>query len=53
MITVEEMKRVVEDYIYKRKGIRVHIELRYHPFMIQQDIDKLHYCYNIALDYKG
>jgi hypothetical protein len=53
MVTVEEMKRVVEDYIYKRKGRRVNIELRYHPFIIQQDIDKLHYCYNIALDYKG
>jgi len=53
MITADEMIRVVEDYIYRRKGIRVHIQLRYHPFLIQSDIDRLHYCYNVALDYKG
>ena len=53
MVTVEEMKRVVEDYIYKRKGVRVRIEIRYHPFIFQSDIDRIHYCYNIAVDYKG
>jgi hypothetical protein len=53
MVTADEMIRVVEDYIYRRKGIRVHIQLRYHPFLIQSDIDRLHYCYNVALDYKG
>ena len=53
MVTIEEMKRVVEDYIYKRKGVRIRIEIRYHPLIFQLDIDRIHYCYNIAVDYKG
>ena len=51
MITVEEMIAVVEKYIYEKKKVRVHIELRYHPFLIQSDLSKLNYCYGIALDY--
>jgi hypothetical protein len=48
MITTEEMIAVVEDYIYEKKRVRVSIQLRYHPFFIQSDLDKLHYCYNVA-----
>lgn len=51
MITVEEMIAVVENYIYDKKKVRVHIQLRYHPFYIQSDLNKLNYCYGIALDY--
>ncbi len=51
MIRVEEMIAVVENYIYEKKRVRVHIELRYHPFLIQSDLDKLNYCYGVALDY--
>ena len=48
-ITVEQMCAVVEDYIYKKKMVRVRIELAYHPFFLQQQVDMLHWCYNFAL----
>ena len=51
MITAEEMIAVVENYIYEKKRVRVHIELRNHPFFIQSDLSKLNYCYGVALDY--
>lgn len=52
MITVEEMMAVVENYIFLKKNVRVKIELNYHPFMIQREVDMLHYCYNVALSNK-
>lgn len=51
MITTQEMISLVEAYIYDKKKVRVRIELRYHPFLIQSDLSKLNYCYGIALDY--
>lgn len=51
MITVQEMASLVEAYIYEKKNKRVTIQLRYHPFFIQSDLDKLHYCYNVAHSY--
>jgi len=51
MITVEEMIAVVQDYIYAKKKVRVAIQLRYHPFLMQSDLSKLNYCYGIAKDY--
>jgi hypothetical protein len=50
-IDVNTMIAVVEEYILKVKGVHVKIELRYHPFVIQRDVDMLHWCYNVALDY--
>jgi hypothetical protein len=52
MITVEEMMAVVEDYIFSRKNVRIKITLNYHPFVIQRELDMLHYCYNVALSNK-
>lgn len=49
MITVEEMMAVVENYIYIKKNVRIKIQLNYHPFTIQREVDMLHYCYNVAL----
>jgi hypothetical protein len=51
MITVEEMSALVEKYIYEKRNVRVSIQLRYHPFLLQSDLDKLHYCYNVAHSY--
>lgn len=50
-VDVQTMIAVVDDYIYQVKKVRVKIELRYHPFLIQRDVDMLHWCYNVALDY--
>lgn len=50
-IDVNTMIAVVQEYILKVKGVHVKIELRYHPFVIQRDVDMLHWCYNVALDY--
>jgi hypothetical protein len=50
MITVEQMCHVVEQYIYKKKGVSVRIQLNYHPFFIQNELNKLNYAYGIALE---
>jgi len=50
MITVEHMIATVEQYIYQKKGKRIRIEFRYHPFFIHSDLEKLNYAYGIALD---
>lgn len=50
MITVEQMIATVENYIYKKKGRRIRIEFRYHPFFIHSDLEKLNYAYGVALD---
>jgi hypothetical protein len=51
-ILVEDMIAVVEQYIFEKKGLNVKIEIRYHPFYIQHDLDLLNYCYTIAHEYK-
>jgi hypothetical protein len=48
-ITLEAMCAAVEDYIYKKKNVRVRIEISYHPFFIQRQVDMVHWCYNFAL----
>jgi hypothetical protein len=50
MITIEQMIATVEQYIYQKKGIRIRIEFRYHPFFIHSDLEKLNYAYGVALD---
>lgn len=52
-ITVEEMQSVVEAYIYEKKGISVKIDIQntLNPFVLGNQLDKLHYAYNVALEY--
>ena len=50
MITVEEMCHVVEQFIYKKKGVSVRIQINYHPFTLQEQLNKLCYAYHVALD---
>ena len=51
MVTVEEMIAVVQQYIYQRKGVRVHILINPHPFLFQEELNKLNYAYSIALEW--
>jgi hypothetical protein len=48
-ITIEAMCAAVEDYIYKKKNVRVRIEISYHPLFLQRQVDMLHWCYNYAI----
>lgn len=50
MVTIEQMCATVEQYIYSKKGRRVRIEFRYHPFFIHRDLEMLNYAYGIALE---
>lgn len=50
MITVETMCYVVEQYIYRKKGVSVRIQINYHPFFLQDQLNKLNYAYGIALE---
>ena len=53
MLKVEEMIEVVENYIYKKKGVRANITINYHPFLLQRHLDMLNYAYHIAIDPKA
>lgn len=50
MVTVEQMCATVEQYIYIKRGRRIRIEFRYHPFFIHKDLEMLNYAYGIALE---
>jgi hypothetical protein len=49
-ISLDEMIAVVQNYIYFKKGVRISIILHPNPFTFQNQLDKLHYAYNIASD---
>jgi len=49
-ISLDEMIYVVQNYIYFKKGVRINIIIHPNPFTIQNQLDKLHYAYNIATD---
>lgn len=50
MIHVDEMCAVVEAYIFRTKGVRVAIQLRYHPIFLSRDLSMLNYAYGVAID---
>jgi hypothetical protein len=50
-VTLEQMVAVVEDYIFERKRVRVRINMHCHPIFFQDQLNKLNYCYTVALEW--
>ncbi len=50
-VALEQMVAVVEDYIFERKRVRVRINMNCHPIFFQDQLNKLNYCYTVALEW--
>lgn len=49
-VSIEYMSKMVEDYIYQRKKVRVRIILN-NPMSIRKDVVMLNEAYNIVIEY--
>jgi hypothetical protein len=49
-VSIEYMSKIVEDYIYQRKKVRVRIILN-NPMSIRKDVVMLNEAYNIVVEY--
>lgn len=49
-VSIEYMSKIVEDYIYQRKKVRVRIILN-NPMSIRKDVVMLNEAYNIVIEY--